>query len=92
MQGDQLPTLTTEQQNKIADMLSFRGNPNGVVAEGFDIEILREDIRCLQPTEWLNDEVCFDTLSSTLIHSLSFESDKNVLDSSFSNRKSSFSR
>lgn len=52
-----MPTLTPEQNKKVQEILSSRGGDDDIVSEGFSVELKREDIRCLKPGEWLNDEV-----------------------------------
>jgi hypothetical protein len=51
--------LAPDQQKRIAEVLSNKGRASEVVCEGFSVELKREDIWCLNPGEWLNDEVHF---------------------------------
>lgn len=52
-----MPTLTQEQNKKVSEILSSRGNGDDIISSGFSVELRRDDVQCLRPGEWLNDEV-----------------------------------
>ncbi|KAG0224915.1 SUMO1 sentrin specific peptidase 1 [Mortierella sp. GBA43] len=53
-QKDQFTPLTPDDENRIEEVLS---DGYGVVAEGFNVSLLKKDIHTLRPGAWLNDEV-----------------------------------
>jgi len=63
--------LTEEQEMTVTQALRG-GSANQVLVEGFKLQICRRDIVTLSGLNWLNDEVCGNSLM--LCSSLSLES------------------
>ncbi|KAG0000981.1 SUMO1 sentrin specific peptidase 1 [Modicella reniformis] len=55
-QKDQFTPIAKDDEDRIKEALSD-GYPNCVVAEGFNVSLLKKDVQTLRPGEWLNDEV-----------------------------------
>ncbi|KAG0273959.1 SUMO1 sentrin specific peptidase 1 [Linnemannia exigua] len=53
---DQFVPFSSDDEQRIASALA-PGYPDGILAQGFNLEIKKRDIQTLCPGEWLNDEV-----------------------------------